>query len=50
MHSLSPGVRARYEGVALERAEARKREHEREEAEYAAFVEGRLRGERASGE
>ena len=43
MDSLSPGVRASYEGAMLER----------EEAEYAAFVEGRLRrsrGERASGE
>ena len=34
MDSLSPGVRASYEGMI----------REREEAEYAAFVEGRLRG------
>jgi len=41
MDSLSPGVRASYEGALLER----------EEAEYAAFVETRMRrlsGERAS--
>ena len=43
MDSLSPGVRASYEGALLER----------EEAEYAAFVEERLRRlreDRASGE
>jgi len=43
MDSLSPGVRASYEGALLER----------EEAEYAAFVETRMRRlseERASGE
>ena len=34
MDSLSPGVRASYEGTT----------REREEAEYAAFVEERLRG------
>jgi len=34
--SLSPGVRANYEG-------ARQSEHEREEAEYAAFIEERMR-------
>ena len=33
MDSLSPGVRASYEGALLER----------DEAEYAAFVEGRMR-------
>ena len=36
MDSLSPGVRAHYEG-------ARKSEHEREEAEYVAFIEERMR-------
>jgi hypothetical protein len=41
--SLSPGVRARYEGALLEQEEARKRERSREEAEYAAFVEARMR-------
>ena len=51
MHSLSPGVRASYEGRLLEREDARTSEHRREKAEYAAFVEGRLRRlrERASG-
>jgi hypothetical protein len=51
MCSLSPGVRARYEGVVLEQEEARKRERSREEAAYAAFVETRVRrlsGARAS--
>jgi hypothetical protein len=37
MHSLSPGVRARYEGVVLEREEAR----------HAAFANERLRWMRA---
>ena len=41
--SLSPGVRANYEGARPERAAARKREHEREEVEYAAFIEERMR-------
>jgi hypothetical protein len=60
MDSLSPGVRASYEGWLLEREHARTserenaktREHLREEAEYRAFIEARLRrlrGERASG-
>jgi hypothetical protein len=43
MDSLSPGVRASYEGALLER----------EEAEYAAFVETRMRrlsAERVLGE
>jgi hypothetical protein len=58
--SLSPGVRASYEGWLLERKDARwsgranaeTRAHLREEAEYAAFIEARLRrlrGERTSG-
>jgi hypothetical protein len=42
MDSLSPGVRAHCEGAHLAREAARKREHEREEAEYAAFIEERL--------
>ena len=60
MDSLSPGVRASYEGWLLERKHARwsgranaeTRPHLREEAEYAAFIEERLRrlrGERTSG-
>ena len=60
MDSLSPGVRASYEGWLLERKHARwsgranaeTRAHLREEAEYAAFIEARLRrlrGERTSG-
>ena len=51
MDSLSPGVRASYEGWLLERKHARwsgranaeTRAHLREEAEYAAFIEERLR-------
>jgi hypothetical protein len=43
MDSLSPGVRAHHEGAHLAREAARKREHEREEAEYAAFIEERMR-------
>ena len=43
MDSLSPGVRAHYEGARLAREAARKRGHEREEAEYAAFIEERIR-------
>jgi len=51
MDSLSPGVRASYEGWLLERKHARwsgranpeTRAHLREEAEYAAFIEARLR-------
>ena len=51
MDSLSPGVRASYEGWLLERKHARwsgranaeTRPHRREEAEYAAFIEERLR-------
>ena len=43
MDSLSPGVRAHYEGAPPTREAARKREHEREEAEYAAFIEERMR-------
>ena len=60
MDSLSPGERASYEGWLLERKHARwsgranaeTRAHLREEAEYAAFIEARLRrlrGKRASG-
>ena len=60
MDSLSTGVRASYEGWLLERKHARwsgranaePRAHRREEAEYAAFIEARLRrlrGERTSG-
>jgi hypothetical protein len=41
--SLSPGVRASYDGALLAQEDARKREQDREEAEYAAFIEGRLR-------
>ena len=48
MDSLSPGVRASYEGRLLEREHARRSERLREEAEYAARLR-RLRGERASG-
>jgi len=43
MDSLSPGVRAHREGAHLAREAARKREHEREEAEYVAFIEERMR-------
>jgi len=51
MDSLSPGVRASYEGWLLQRKHARwsgranaeTRAHRREEAEYAAFIEERLR-------
>ena len=51
MDSLSPGVRASYEGWLLERKHARwngrtnaeTRPHLREWAEYAAFIEERLR-------
>jgi hypothetical protein len=51
MDSLSPGVRASYEGWLLERKHARwsgrataeTRAHLGEEAEYAAFIEERLR-------
>ena len=51
MDSLSPGVRASYQGWVLERKHARwsgranpeTRAHLREEAEYAAFIEARLR-------
>ena len=43
MDSLSPGVRAHYEGAHPSREAVRKREHEREEAEYAAFIEERMR-------
>jgi len=51
MDSLSPGVRASYEGWLLERKHARwsgranpeTRAHLREWAEYAAFIEERLR-------
>ena len=48
MDSLSPGVRASYEGWLLERKHARTSERLREEAEYAAWLR-RLRGERTSG-
>ena len=43
MDSLSPGVRAHYEGAHPSREAVRKREHEREEAEYAVFIEERMR-------
>jgi hypothetical protein len=54
MDSLSPGVRASYEGWLLARAHARRSkrlreeaeqaaEHLRQEAEYAAFIEERMR-------
>jgi hypothetical protein len=43
MDSLSPGVRAHYEGAELAREAAPKTEHERDEAEYAAFIEERMR-------
>jgi hypothetical protein len=43
MDSLSPGVRAHYEDAQLAREAGRKWEHEREEAEYAAFIEERMR-------
>ncbi len=63
MDSLSPGVRASYQDWILARAHARRSErlreeaenaaeHLREEAEYRAFIEARLRrlrGKRASG-
>lgn len=43
MDSLSPGVRTHYEGAHPSREAVRKREHERDEAEYAAFIEERMR-------
>jgi hypothetical protein len=43
LDSLSPGVRASYEGALLAEGDAKKSAHEREEAEYAAFIEERLR-------
>jgi hypothetical protein len=48
MDSLSPGVRASYQGWLVERKHARTSDRLREEAEYAARLR-RLRGERASG-
>jgi len=48
MDSLSPGVRASYEGWLLEREHAQRSERLREEAEYAARLR-RLRGERTLG-
>ena len=41
--SPRPRVQTRYEAAQLAREAARKREHEREEAEYAAFIEERMR-------
>jgi hypothetical protein len=43
MDSLSPGVRASLEGAGLAQAAASEGEHEREEAEYRAFIEERMR-------
>ncbi len=50
MNSLSPGLRAYFEGAHLARQaapptkyERQQAEHEREEAEYAAFIEERMR-------
>ena len=37
-----PRVQTRYEAAQLAGEAARKREHEREEAEYAAFIEDRM--------
>ena len=48
MDSLSPGVRASYQGWLLEREHARRSDRLREEAEYAARLR-RLRSERTSG-
>ena len=41
--SLSPGVRASYRGAVLAQEDAKKREHERDEAAYAVFIEEHLR-------
>jgi hypothetical protein len=41
--SLSPGVRANYRAWLLDRAYAREKERERDEAEYAVFIEEHLR-------
>jgi hypothetical protein len=43
MDSLSPGVRASLEGAGLAQAAASEGEQEREEAEYRAFIEERMR-------
>ena len=43
MDSLSPGVRAHYEGAHPSREAVRRTEHARDEAEYAAFIEERMR-------
>jgi hypothetical protein len=43
MDSLSPGVRASLEDARLAQAAASETEHEREEAEYRAFIEERMR-------
>jgi hypothetical protein len=43
LDSLSPGVRASYEAALLAQVDAQKREHERDEAEYAVFIEEHLR-------
>jgi hypothetical protein len=36
-------VRASYRGAVLAQEDAKKREHERDEAEYAVFIEEHLR-------
>jgi hypothetical protein len=41
--SLSPGVRANYRAWLLDRAYAREKERERDEAEYAVFIKDHLR-------
>jgi hypothetical protein len=41
--SLSPGVRANYRAWLLDRADAREKQRERDEAEYAAFIKDHLR-------
>jgi hypothetical protein len=41
--SLSPGLRTRFQGAAAERLAAWQKELERDEAEYAVFIEEHLR-------
>jgi hypothetical protein len=41
--SLSPGVRASYDGALRERADAREQQRVRDQAQYTAFIEERLR-------
>ena len=45
--SLSPGVRANYRAWLLDRAYAREKERERDEAEYAVFIKDHLRRKNA---